>query len=69
MPNKTVNSDDSVTPHVIVQSDAVGGAQDDAAYAGSGDASVISLLKAIYDQNETMIAHLAQIETNTTPAP
>lgn len=29
------------------------------------DASAISILKAIYMQNETIIAHLAAIETNT----
>jgi hypothetical protein len=34
----------------------------DPAYAGFGDASVVSLLKGIYNQ-------LAVIATNTTPAP
>lgn len=36
---------------------------------GAGDGSIIGLLKGIYVQNVQIIAHLAAIETNTTPAP
>ncbi len=42
------------------------GASGDEAWDGEApDASAISILKAIYTQNETIIAHLAAIETNT----
>lgn len=71
MPNQTVNTDKTVTPHVIVQGTAADdpiagatGAIDDTAYSdatGAADGTVISLLKGIFVQ-------LAIIAENTTPA-
>lgn len=65
---------EKIARDVFVVNDASGatsagiGAPDDAAWSGTGDASMIALLKAIHAQNETIIGHLAAIETNTTPA-
>lgn len=39
-----------------------------AAWSGTGDATMIAILKAIYAQNAVMITHLETIATNTTPA-
>lgn len=63
-----------VARDVFVVNDSAGeaatgiGAPADEAWSGTGDASVVALLKAIHAQNETIIGHLAAIETNTAPA-
>lgn len=54
-------------PITNAQFTAVEGTAATAAWAGTGNGTVIAILKAIHAQNETMIGHLSQIATNTTP--
>ena len=45
------------------------GAPGASSWSGTGNGTVIAILKAIHAQNETMIAHLSNIEANTDPIP
>lgn len=56
-------------PLTNAQYTAASGTAGSAAWAGTGNGTVIAILKAIHAQNETMITHLANIEANTTPDP
>lgn len=67
-----VSVDGSVTvtgPVTNAQYTAVSGTASAAAWSGSGNGTIIAILKAIHAQNETIITHLSNIEANTDPIP
>ena len=67
-----VSVEGSVTvtgPVTNAQYTAVSGTASAAAWSGSGNGAIIPILKAIYEQNETIITHLSNIESNTDPIP
>lgn len=52
-----------------LEASASSGSPGDSAWTGTGDGSVVAILKAIHAQNAQMITLLNDIKTNTTPTP
>lgn len=66
----SINGSVAVTgPLTNAQYTAAIGTPGIASWSGTGNGTVIAILKAIYEQNETIITHLSNIESNTDPIP